>query len=92
VDALAAVRRGELRGNLGPTLGEAAAAWVTGAENGSIRNRSGDRYKPSAVRGYEQALRLRLVPELGGVRLGDLRRADVQALVVSGRWWSLPLS
>jgi integrase len=29
----------------------------------------------------EQALRLRLVPELGGVRLSDLRRADVQALV-----------
>jgi integrase len=81
VDALAAVRRGELRGDLGPTLREAAAAWVAGAEDGSIRNRSGDRYKPSAVRGYEQALRLRLVPALGGVRLGDLRRADVQALV-----------
>jgi integrase len=81
VDALAAVRRGELRGDLGPTLREAADSWVKGAEAGSIRNRSGDRYKPSAVRGYEQALRLRLVPELGGVRLGDLRRADVQALV-----------
>jgi hypothetical protein len=54
---------------------------TAGAEDGSIRNRSGDRYKPSAVCGYEQALRLRLVPELGGVRLGDLRRADVQALV-----------
>jgi integrase len=81
VDAQAAVRRGELRGDLGPTLREAADWWVKGAEAGSIRNRSGDRYKPSAVRGYEQALRLRLVPELGGVRLGDLRRADVQALV-----------
>lgn len=81
VDALAAVRRGELRGDLGPTLREAAEVWVKGAEDGSIRNRSGDRYKPSAIRGYEQALRLRLVPALGGMRLGELRRADVQALV-----------
>src|SRR5918998_1119005 len=81
VDAQAAVRRGELRGDLGPTLREAADSWVKGAEDGSIRNRSGDRYKPSAVRGYEQALRLRLVPALGGVRLGGLQRADVQALV-----------
>src|SRR3954471_17867659 len=67
VDALAALRRGELRGSPGPTLREAAGAWLEGARAGSVRNRSGDHYKPSVLRGYEQALRLRLLPELGGV-------------------------
>lgn len=35
------------------TLAEAAKAWVAGAESGSIRNRSGDVYNSSAVRGYD---------------------------------------
>src|SRR5262245_60037867 len=39
------------------------------AREGSIRNRSGDRYKPSVLRSYEIALRLRLLPELGGRRV-----------------------
>lgn len=46
---------------------------------GSVRTRSGDRYKPSAVRAYERDLRLRIYPELGAMRLGDVRRADLQA-------------
>src|SRR5439155_3180081 len=60
---------------------EAAATWLLGAENGSIRNRSGDIYKPSVIRTYEQALRLRVVPALGAARLTDIRRADLQALI-----------
>ena len=60
------------------TLREAAQAWLVGAREGSIRNRSGDRYKPSVLRGYEIALRLRLLPELGGRRVSEIRRADVQ--------------
>jgi len=43
--------------------------------------RSGDRYKPSALRGYEQALRLRVLPELGGKRLREITRADLQKFV-----------
>src|SRR4051794_18829609 len=81
IDAAAAIRRGELRADRGMTLRAAAAAWQEGVASGAIRNRSGDRYKPSVVRSYELALRLRLLPELGGVRLGDLRRGDVQRLV-----------
>jgi hypothetical protein len=42
-------------------------AWLAGAADGSIRDRSGDVYKPSFVRGYEQALRLRVLPVLGPV-------------------------
>jgi integrase len=51
------------------------------AEAGFIRNRSGDPYKPSALRGYEQSLRARLLPAMGGAKLGDIRRSDVQRLV-----------
>jgi hypothetical protein len=31
--------------------------WLGAAGGGRVRNRSGDPYKPSALRGYEQALR-----------------------------------
>ena len=33
------------------------------------------------LRGYEQSLRARLLPALGGAKLGDIRRSDVQRLV-----------
>lgn len=48
--------------------------------SGRIRTRSGDRYKPSAIRSYEAALRDRILPELGGKRVGDVQRRDVQRL------------
>ncbi|MGI8478664.1 MAG: tyrosine-type recombinase/integrase [Gaiellaceae bacterium] len=62
------------------TLREAAEAWIVGAREGMIRTRSGDRYKPSALHGYEAALRTRILPELGGAKLSDVRRTDVQDL------------
>jgi integrase len=46
--------------------------------SGAVRNRSGHRYKPSAIRGYEAALVARVLPELGGARLSEIRRVDVQ--------------
>jgi len=64
-----------------PTLDVAAAAWLAGARAGAIRNRSGDTYKPSVIRGYEQSLRLRLLPAFGRAQLRDIHRADVQAFV-----------
>src|SRR5262245_35962258 len=64
-DALGAVRRGTLRTPTQTTLVEAAGAWLGGAASGMIRLRNGQRYKPSTLRGYEQALRLRILPELG---------------------------
>jgi hypothetical protein len=45
-----------------------------------VRTRSGDRYEPSAIRGYEEALRRRNLPMLGGARLSDVRSTDVQDL------------
>lgn len=60
------------------TLREAAEAWLAGAREGSIRNRSGDRYKPSVIRSYETSLRLRVLPQLGGRKLSEVRRSDLQ--------------
>jgi integrase len=80
-DAQVALRRGELRAPAPTTLRQAAEAWLEGARDGRITNRSGERYKPSAVRSYEWALRLRVLPELGDVRLADIRRVDLQEFV-----------
>jgi integrase len=77
-DALVAVRKGGLRMRTPLTLSQAAHAWLQGVRDGSIRNRSGDLYKPSVIRTYDIALRLRVLPELGSYRLADLRRTDLQ--------------
>jgi len=80
-DARVDLRRGVLVAARPVVLREFAAAWLEGARDGSIRNRSGDRYKPSTIRGYEQALREYLLPDLGAAKLNDLRRQDIQRLV-----------
>jgi integrase len=64
-----------------PTIREAAEAWITGARAGQVRNRSGDEFKPSAIRAYEQNLRLRVLPVLADRRLDQVRRMDLQRLV-----------
>ena len=38
-------------------------------------------YKPSASRGYEQDLNNHILDDLGGHKLSDIRRRDVQALI-----------
>jgi integrase len=80
-DARGQVRRNELRAPAPITVAEAAAQWLEGARSGVIRNRSGDQYKPSAIRAYEAALRLRVLPELGRAKLGAVSLLDVQDLV-----------
>jgi integrase len=81
---------GGLRAPAATTLAEAAKLWLSQAGSGAIRTRSGDRYKPSALRGYEQALRLRLLPPLGAHKLADITRPDVQRLVAA--WQAAGLS
>jgi integrase len=80
-DAQVQLADGRLRAPSPTTLAEAAEAWLSGARAGTIRNRSGDPYKPSAIRAYDDALRLRVLPALGPHRLTDIRRVDVQDLV-----------
>ncbi len=77
-EAVAAANKGALRAPKPTTILEAWQAWHEGATAGTVRNRSGDPYKPSALRSYERAMRLRVLPEFGGARLADVRRADLQ--------------
>ncbi len=63
------------------TLREAADALVEGIASGALRTRAGERYKPSVVREYERSLRLHVLPTLGGAKLANIQRRDVQRLV-----------
>ena len=80
-DAAVAVRAGTLRASDGRTLKAVSDEWLEGARSGVIRNRSGDLYKPSAVRSYEAALKLRVFPKLGTAKFAAIRRVDLQDLV-----------
>ena len=74
------VRRGTLRAPAHTTVAGAAEELVAGMMSGRVRTRSGDPYKPSAIRSYEAALRDHVVPRLGRTRLGDVQRRDVQRI------------
>ena len=77
----AALERGSLRAPSRQTLEQAAKDWIKAANAGVIRTRSGDPYKPGALRGYEQALSARLVPRFGHLKTSALQRNAVQDLV-----------
>jgi integrase len=79
-DASVELRKGRMRAPTRVTMREAAEAWVAGAKAGSIYNRSGDSYKPSAIRSYEAALNARILPDLGARKLSEISRADIQDL------------
>jgi integrase len=79
-EATVALNRGEMRAPSTVRLREAGEAWLVGARDGTIRNRSGDAYKLSVIRSYEASFRRRLLPNLGAMRLADIRRSDVQDL------------
>jgi integrase len=75
------LRKGELSAPSSKLLRDAAEQWIKDAEAGIVRTRSGETYKPSAIRGYEAALRRHLIPELGHLRLSSITRKRVQELV-----------
>jgi integrase len=77
-NATIALRKGTLRTPTRRTLRQAADEWLDGAKAGTITKRNGQPYKPSVLRGYEQALRDRVLPDLGGARLSEIRRVDLQ--------------
>src|SRR5205823_15131711 len=68
-ESKSALQAGTLRAPTHTTLSQAAEQWLSGAKAGVVRTRSGEPYKPSALRAYEQVLRRTLVPELGQLRL-----------------------
>lgn len=83
-DAITALEQGSLRAPTKITIREAGETWLAGAEAGEIRSRSGQRFKPSTLRGYRQALSDRIYPEIGGAKLSAITTSDLQALV--DRW------
>lgn len=61
------------------TVRAALEAYVAGMEDGTILDRSGNRYKPATCRRYGTAVRLHLAPVLGHFKLSELARSDVQS-------------
>jgi hypothetical protein len=59
----------------------AVEEFVAAMEQGVAVNRSGRRYRPSALRDLRGILNHHVVPSLGQMPLRDVRRQDVQALV-----------
>jgi integrase len=59
---------------------EAGTALIAAMRDGSARTRSGDAYKPSVIRGYEDDLRLHIYKPIGAAMLGDVDRQDVQRI------------
>ena len=79
-DAQVAVRRRTLRAPAPTTVREAAETWLLGAEEGTVRARGGERFKPSTIASYRASLDLHVLPRLGARRLSDLDRLDLQDL------------
>src|SRR5262245_14437345 len=62
-EAKRALDQGTLRAPKPTTVQQAWESWITGAKVGTIRNRSGDVFKPSALRAYRGAMENRVLPE-----------------------------
>jgi site-specific recombinase XerC len=80
-DALSKLHRGEITDGQARKVREAATELIEGMHKGTVRTRSGDAYKPSAIRAYEDALRVHILPAVGAVRLSDIKRKHVQDIV-----------
>lgn len=80
-DAMSALRKGTMAAGGPITIRDAAEVLIKGIRSGAIRTRSGDEYKPSAIRNLEQALKLRILPRLGHMMVVELTRGDVQRFV-----------
>jgi integrase len=66
----------------GPTLGEAFATFLDGAERGTVLNRSGDAFKPSVVRSYAGSWRLHVEgTPLAGMPVRQVTSRDLQGFV-----------
>ena len=82
-DAVVALRDGDTAAvsPSGRTLAQALEALTAGMRDGTVLDRSGRRYRPATIRSYAEAVAKYLGPRLGHLRLAEVRRADVQALV-----------
>ncbi len=80
-EASTAAAAGKLKTASRLTVSEASWLWLEAADSGAVRDRAGKVFKPSTLRSYRSALRLRVLDEFGAVRLSEIRRPDVQSFV-----------
>jgi integrase len=83
-DALAAANRGTLRATRRDTrtLVQALAEFIDGMKTGTVRPKGRTGYKPATIRSYEQQLHKYIEPaDLAAMKVGEVRRSDVQAFV-----------
>jgi integrase len=73
-----ALRAGRLRAPSPLTLEQAVTQWIDAAERGLVRTRSGDLYKPSAIRSYRQGLAKNVLPALGSYKLSAIDQQTLQ--------------
>ena len=77
----AALNRGAHRAPSRTTVAEAIEEWLRGAKAGVIRTRSGDLYKPAAIRGYKLSFETQIIPRFGALKISELARTEIQDLV-----------
>ena len=63
------------------TVGEELDSLITGMQDGSVRTKRGEPYKPSVVVAYRLSATRHLKPAIGAYRLIDLERRRIQQLV-----------
>ena len=80
-EALRAVERNTLAAGNSRTLEQAAATFLAGIKEGSVRDRKEAVYKPGTCRTYESQLVRDVLPYLGRLRLHEIGKRDVRALV-----------
>jgi integrase len=80
VDATKLVKDKRLRAPTSRTLQQEVDDWLAGVREGRILNKREQSYKPAAIRNYELALRLRVLPELGSRKLADIDFSDLLEL------------
>ena len=76
-----ALGRGQLKAPVRRTLREECEDWLARAQRGEISTRSERPYKPSVLRTFSAHLHRYVLPDLGGRRVSEITRRDVQALV-----------
>src|SRR4051794_29731456 len=80
-DAQSALRNGLLATARSVRFADFVETFLAGAAEGVIRDRSGERYKPSTIKGYAEAFNLRLIPALGQRQLDAVARPDLQLVI-----------
>jgi integrase len=80
-DAKKDKRDGKLARTSTQTVRELGEEWLGKCERGEVLSRRRVAYKPSALRTYRHDLATYVYPDFGAVKLSELRRRDLQALV-----------